>query len=93
MDGFKNMSLGEVIDEVAHRIENHLVDLGYEIEYPGRPLTATLLVLDKARDYGQGDQIVGFAVASSFLTCLVNAYKVQLPEELSDRLHGRITSA
>lgn len=89
MDGFENMSLGEVIDEVARRVENEM-EGEHDLEYPSAPITAVLLVLDKARQYAAGDQLVGFAVASSFLACLVRALHVELPEGLNDRLHGRI---
>jgi hypothetical protein len=91
MKDYSELSLSEVIDEVSGKIEDHLESKGSDLDYPDHMTDAIMAVIGKANDYAAGDQIVGFAVASSFLDCLVQRLKVQLPEGLSDRLHERLT--
>jgi hypothetical protein len=90
MNEFENMSLSEVVEEVITRIESRM-DQTTDLEYPDRSTDSILKVLEKARDYASSDSIVGFAVASSFLDCIIQGHKVVLPEDLSDRLHARLS--
>lgn len=86
----KEMTLSEVIAVIGCHIGEELERQGHDIDYPDRSTAAILAVVDRCDKFAAGGDIIGFGIAARYLVDLVKAIGVQLPEELNDRLHGRI---